>query len=133
MLTLISMIAALSAQDALPELNAPRRPAVECAEHVRDDSARRSCLRGLLDDSEESLDEALREARNEAEEIDMDFPGFANARAGLDAAHTAWITYRDAECERRAALLLMGEDGDELALDCQIALTRARAAELREN
>ena len=91
MLTLISMIAALSAQDALPELNVPRRPAVECAEHVRDDSARRSCLRDLLESSEDALDDALNAARNEAAEIDMDFPGFANATATLDAAHAAWM------------------------------------------
>lgn len=133
MLILIAVLSAATAQEALPDLHAPRRPAVECAEHVRDDNARRDCLEDLLDNAEDGLASALADARAEAAEIDADFPGFANATDRLNAAHAAWFAYRDAECARRASLLLMGEEGEELALDCRIALTRARAEELREN
>ncbi|MEE2566146.1 lysozyme inhibitor LprI family protein [Hyphobacterium marinum] len=133
MLILAAALSVASAQEALPDLHAPRRPAVECAEHVRDDDARRDCLEDLLDNAEGGLAAAIAAAHDEAAEIDADFPGFANATDRLNAAHAAWFAYRDAECARRASLLLMGEDGEELALDCRIALTRARAAELLDN
>lgn len=133
MLIVLSALTLATAQEALPELNAPRRPAIECAEHVRDDRARRNCLEDLLDNAEGGLASALAETRTEAAEIDADFPGFAQATDALNAAHAAWFAYRDAECARRASLLLMGDNGEELALDCRIALTRARTAELRNN
>ena len=133
MLSSIVFLALLAAQDAPQTLQRDFRPSVECAEHLRDDDARADCLRDLLDDGEDALDAALDAARQEADEIDADFPGFANARSALDTAHAAWISYRDAECARRASLLLMGDGGNDLERDCQIALTRARTAELLEN
>jgi len=133
MLSSLAFLTLLAAQDTPPTLQRDFRPSVECAEHLRDNDARADCLRDLLDDSEDALDDALEGARREADEIDADFPGFANARSALDAAHSAWINYRDAECARRSSLLLMGDGGDDLERDCQITLTRARTAELLEN
>lgn len=106
------------------------RPMIECSEHMNDDRALRSCLSGLLEAAEDDLDTALAAARQEASEIDLDMPGVADAASRLSAAHSAWITYRDAECERRASLLLIGDDSDAMAMDCRITLTRARTTEL---
>ncbi|MEE2526451.1 lysozyme inhibitor LprI family protein [Hyphobacterium sp. HN65] len=106
------------------------RPMIECSEHMNDDRALLSCLSGLLEAAEDDLDTALAAARQEASEIDLDMPGVADAASRLGAAHSAWIAYRDAECERRASLLLIGDDAEAVATDCRIALTRARATEL---
>jgi uncharacterized protein YecT (DUF1311 family) len=108
------------------------RPMIECSEHMMEDRALRSCLEDLLDTAEDALDDAEAAARAEAAEIDLDMPGVANATTQLAQAQTAWIAYRDAECARRAGLLLIGEDADTVSLDCRIALTRARTQELNE-
>lgn len=92
----------------------------------------RGCLDDLLDAAEEGLEAALETARTEAREIDFDMSGLADASGRLEAAHTAWIAYRDAECARRASLLLIGDDGEAVATDCRIAQTRARTRELIE-
>ncbi|WP_420433758.1 lysozyme inhibitor LprI family protein [Hyphobacterium sp.] len=111
---------------------AEMRPMIECSEHMMDDRALRTCLEDLLDAAEDALDDAEAAARAEAAEIDLDMAGIADAGGQLDRAQTAWIVYRDAECERRAGLLLIGEDGEAVSLDCRIALTRARSRELAE-
>ncbi|WP_323762415.1 lysozyme inhibitor LprI family protein [Maricaulis sp.] len=109
------------------------RPAVECAEHLTNWSARRNCLRGLLGSAEEALDEAADAAREDADEIDADSAGRFGARVAFDAAQSAWLAYRDAECARRAAAMFLSADSrEEITLDCQISLTRARAHELAE-
>jgi uncharacterized protein YecT (DUF1311 family) len=116
----------------MPEFTPPR-PAVECSEHLTDWPARRSCLRGLLDEAETALDAAVDAARAEAEESDLDTAGHFHAVARLEAAQSAWLAYRDAECDRRTALMFIGEDSrEEIGLDCRISLTRARTTELRE-
>ena len=107
------------------------RPMIECSEHMNNDRALRSCLSDLLETAEDGLESALEDSRREASEIDLDMPGVADAAERLEAAHTAWIAYRDAECERRASLLLIGDDAESVATDCRIALTRARTTELR--
>ncbi|WP_421790700.1 lysozyme inhibitor LprI family protein [Hyphobacterium sp.] len=130
-MSLLMFVAGLALQEAaLPA--APTRPMIECSEHLHDDRAIRRCLDDLLNAAEDGLDAALDNARTEAREIDLDMPGLANATGHLDSAHTAWIAYRDAECARRASLMLIGEDGEAIATDCQIALTRARTRELIE-
>lgn len=111
---------------------AEMRPMIECSEHMMEDRALRTCLEDLLEDAEDMLDEAEAAARAEASEIDLDMAGLADAGDRLDRAQTAWIAYRDAECERRAALLLIGDDAEAVALDCRVALTRARSRELAE-
>ncbi|RKR04112.1 lysozyme inhibitor LprI family protein [Maricaulis maris] len=123
-------VAALAGQDlAFP---APR-PAVECSEHLTDWRARRNCLRDLLGTAEDGLETATDAAREEADEIDADSAGRFGARRALDAAQTAWTVYRDAECTRRAAAMFLSEESrEEITLDCQIDLTRARARELAE-
>lgn len=108
------------------------RPMIECSEHMMEDRALRTCLEDLLDAAEDTLDTAESEAQAEAAEIDLDMPGVADASGQLARAQSAWIAYRDAECARRAGLLLIGEDGEMVSLDCRIALTRARARELNE-
>lgn len=107
------------------------RPMIECSEHMNNDRALRSCLSDLLETAEDDLDSALDAARQEASEIDLDMPGVADASSRLETAHTAWIAYRDAECERRASLLLIGDDAEAVATDCRISLTRTRTTELR--
>lgn len=126
------LLAVLGQDAPVPEIVRPARPMIECSEHINDDRALRRCLEDLLSSAEAQLDGALDAARNEAAEIDLDMPGLAEATAHLDAAHSAWITYRDAECQRRASLLMIGDDSEMMALDCRIALTRARTTELRE-
>lgn len=128
-----AVLASLIMQDApVPEIARPARPMIECSEHLNDDRALRGCLEGLLSSAEDQLDGALEAARNEAAEIDLDMPGLADADAHLDAAHSAWTAYRNAECQRRASLLMIGDDGEAVALDCRITLTHARTTELRE-
>lgn len=111
----------------------PPRPAVECAEFLTDWRARRSCLRDLLSDAEDALSDAADGAREEARLIDEDTAGQFRAEAQFDAAQSAWIAYRDAECDRRVALMFISEQSrEEIGLDCRISLTRDRARELRE-
>lgn len=112
----------------------PARPAVECATHLTDWRARRSCLQSLLEAAETELGEAAEYARGEAEQVDFDSGGHFDAASAFTTAQEAWLTYRDAECTRRAALMIVSaESREEIELDCRIALSRARAAELREN
>jgi len=127
------LLLAIFSQDAgVPDFSAPVRPMIECSEHLNQDRAMRRCLDDLLDTADDQLDDALDAARNEAAEIDLDLPGLANATANLDRAHSAWTVYRDAECQRRASLLMIGDDGEAIALDCRISVTRARTTELIE-
>ncbi len=128
-----AVLASLLMQDAPgPDITRPVRPMIECSGHLNDDRALINCLGDLLDSAGDRLDAALDDARTEAAEIDLDMPGLADAMTRLEAAHSAWIAYRNAECQRRAALLMIGDDGEAVALDCRIALTRARTTELIE-
>jgi uncharacterized protein YecT (DUF1311 family) len=125
-------LASLTLGAQMPEF-APPRPAVECAEHLTDWRARRGCLVGLLERAEDELAAAVDAAREEASGSDLDSGGLFHAEAALDAAQAAWTAYRDAECERRGALMFISaESREEIGLDCRISLTRARATELRE-
>tara|TARA_R110000868_G_scaffold411318_1_gene703092 strand:- start:14567 stop:14965 length:399 start_codon:yes stop_codon:yes gene_type:complete len=131
---LIFALAVLMADD-LPQLGAVnQRPAFECAEHVTDDRARRSCLDSLLREAETGLAGAHEQASEDAREFDLDSGGMFGAEAALDHAQEIWIQYRDAECARRGALMFVNEASRaEIVLDCRIALDRARAQELLEN
>lgn len=129
---MISLIAfgwaAVAAQ--MPEFTQPR-PAVECSEHLTDWPARRRCLRGLLEDADAALAHAADAALEEARNSDFDSGGHFSAEAHFETAQTAWQAYRDAECDRRTALMFIGEDSrEEIGLDCRITLTRARTREL---
>lgn len=111
----------------------PSRPAVECAEHLTDLRARRACLESLLEASDDALEAAVAAARTEAAVSDLDSGGLFRAEANLEAAQSAWLVYRDAECSRRGALMFISDEArEEIGLDCRIALNRARTAELRE-
>lgn len=132
MLTLMLALVSVQEADLPPPLERDYRPSVQCAEHLTDSGARRRCLEDLLDAAEDQLDLALTAAREEAREIALDMPGAGDTEAALEAAHTAWIAYRDAECTRRASLLLLGDHGGDERLDCLVTLTRARAAELTD-
>lgn len=110
------------------------RPALECAEHVTDARARQNCLRDLLRTSESELTSAREWAASEAADVDLMHPGAGRAQSALEAAQTAWVAYRDAECARQASLMLIDEGTqDEIRMDCQIALNRDRIAELRNH
>lgn len=123
-------LAAMAVQDLT--LPTPR-PAVECAAHLTNWNARRNCLRELLETAGDRLDTAAEAARTEANAVDADSGGRFGAREAFDAAQSAWMTYRDAECTRRSAAMFLSEASrEEITLDCQISLTRARADELAE-
>ncbi|WP_295695344.1 lysozyme inhibitor LprI family protein [uncultured Maricaulis sp.] len=123
-------LAALAVQD----LTFPTpRPAVECAAHLTNWNARRNCLRDLLETAEDRLDTTAEAASEEADAVDADSGGRFGARAAFDTAQSAWTAYRDAECTRRSAAMFLSEASrEEITLDCQISLTRARADELAE-
>ena len=111
---MLVFVMALLVQGDVPNLGAPNpRPAFECAEHVTDARARRSCLNALASAAAGDL---------------------LNAEASLDEAQLRWLQYRDAECSRRGSLMFISEQSrEEIVLDCQISLDRARAAELLEH
>ena len=109
------------------------RPAVECAAHLTNPRARHNCLGDLLQEAEAAMAAAAAGAAEEAELADLDTGGMFGASAALEAAQGAWTTYRDAECARRGALMILSEESRrDVVLDCQIALTRARTTELSE-
>ncbi len=109
------------------------RPAVECAQHLTNARARHNCLEDLLGQAETQMDAAAAGASEEAELADLDSGGMFGAAAALEAAQAAWMAYRDAECARRGALMILSEDSRrDVLLDCQISLTRARTTELEE-
>lgn len=129
---LIELAAGYLLVAAQPQFEQPR-PAVECAEFLTDWPARRSCLRGLLSDAEDALSDAEGGARDEARMIDVDTGGQFHAADRLETAQAAWLAYRDAECDRRVALMFISEQSrEEIGLDCRISLTRDRTRELRE-
>tara|TARA_R110002095_G_scaffold183845_1_gene161060 strand:- start:46 stop:444 length:399 start_codon:yes stop_codon:yes gene_type:complete len=132
---MLVFVMALLVQGDVPALGAPNpRPAFECAEHVTDARARRSCLDALLRTAETQLQSAHMQARDDAEEADLDTGGRLEAEASLDRAQAVWVQYRDAECNRRGALMFVSaESREEIVLDCRISLNRARAAELLEH
>jgi len=118
----------LGQADARPVVT---RPAVECAEHLMNDRARRNCLEDLLESANEQLEASHASAREEAGEFDLDTGSMFQAASNLDTAQAAWISYRDAECARRGSLMFVSEASrEEIIIDCQIALTRARTTEL---
>ena len=133
MSALITLIALLGAQPAMDgEMDFPEvRPAVECARHLHDDRARRACLRDLESQADEALSAIAEAAAAEAGEIDRDTGGRFGAAGRFTAAQSAWTAYRDAECSRRSGLLILPEaQQEELAADCRISMSRARADEL---
>lgn len=132
---MIELLFALATVSATQDLAlAPRRPLVECSEHLTNARARHGCLRDLLRDAERELDAALENTRRDAEDADLDSGGMFRAAERFDTAQTHWQTYRDAECARRGALMFVSEDSrTDITLDCQVAMTRARASELESN
>ncbi|SDL77745.1 lysozyme inhibitor LprI family protein [Maricaulis salignorans] len=132
---MLIFVMALLVQGDVPVLGAPNaRPAFECAEHVTDARARRSCLSALASAAADDLRAAHEAARQEARESDLDSGNLFNAEASLDQAQASWTRYRDAECVRRGSLMFISDSSrEEMILDCQISLDRARAAELLEH
>ena len=132
---MIEFLFALAAASATQDLAlAPRRPLVECSQHLTNDRARHNCLRDLLRTAERALDTTLDATRHEAEESDLDSGGMFRAEEMLETAHQHWQTYRDSECGRRGALMFVSEASrTDITLDCQVAMTRARRLELENN
>jgi uncharacterized protein YecT (DUF1311 family) len=132
MLSIIAGFMALGmAQDLEPQSS---RPVLECASSLTNPSDRASCLSRLFDASVDALNAAQAAARIEAAESDMDSGGRFHAADSLDAAQSAWSSYRDAECLRRGALMFVSQASrDEIVMDCRISLTRTRTAELANN
>ena len=132
MLSIVVGFLALGAAQGLEPQSA--RPVLECASSLTNPRDRRSCLNQLFGASEASLDAAHAAARTEASESDLDSGGRFHAATNLDNAQNAWAVYRDAECERRGALMFVSQESrDEIILDCRISLTRARTNELESN
>lgn len=132
---MLVFVMALLVQGDAPALAPPNpRPAFECAEHVTDARARRACLNTLLREAETTLQAAHEQARDDAHESDLDSGSMFDAEASLDQAQSVWTQYRDAECVRRGSLMFVSDESrEEIVLDCQIGLDRARAAELLEH
>tara|TARA_R110002073_G_scaffold313110_1_gene484856 strand:+ start:2188 stop:2586 length:399 start_codon:yes stop_codon:yes gene_type:complete len=132
---MLVFVMALLVQGDVPALGPPnQRPAFECAEHVTDARARRSCLNALARNAETDLQAAHEQARYEAVEADLDSGSLFRAEASLDEAQDSWTRYRDTECVRRGSLMFVSESSrEEIVLDCQIGLNRARASELLEH
>ena len=132
---MLVFVMALLIQGDVPPLGEPNpRPAFECAEHVTDARARRSCLNTLLREAETDLLAAHTQARADARESDLDSGNMFDAEASLDQAQLIWTQYRDAECTRRGSLMFVSaESREEIVLDCQIGLDRARASELLDH
>lgn len=131
MLSIALSAALVSAVQDLPPVS--DRPMLECSEHLTDARGLRNCLNDRLNDAEDAMREASRAAREEARDADAETGGMFSAEAHLETAQIAWETYRDAECDRRASLMILGRDQREAtALDCRVRLTRARTTELAE-
>ncbi len=132
---MLVFVMTLLVQGDVPELGPPNpRPAFECAEYVTDARARRACLETLLREAETDLQAAQEQARDDARDSDLDSGSLFQAEASLDRAQSVWLQYRDAECVRRGSLMFVSESSrEEIVLDCQISLDRARAAELLEH
>ncbi len=103
--------------------------ALECGVQVSSQVEIASCVTAQMDVANDALEEALGFARDAAAELD-DVTGRAEAVPALDAAQTAWSTYRDAQCSYSAALFGGGSGAGIAEGACHIAVTRARIADL---
>lgn len=137
---MLAVVFGLVAFGLVQETEIPRigmadaRPTRECAVHLTAPRARRDCMNDLYTDAANALEAANHAAADEARDIDLTSGGLFGAERALDDARSAWAIYRDAECARRASLMMITDESrDEIVQDCRIVLTRARAAELRDN
>jgi uncharacterized protein YecT (DUF1311 family) len=130
-----SVLAIVFALSVAQPASAPvMEPSVQCATHLTNARARQSCLDDLLETELADLELAFSAAQSEADEIDLDTGGRMGVRDSFERAQSAWVSYRDLECQRRSSLMILDEAGQsEIVTACQIRLTRVRAAELREN
>ena len=103
--------------------------AMECGVQVSSQVDVASCVSAQVDIVNLALDEALGFARDAATELDV-VTERAVAQPALEAAQTAWLTYRDAQCGYAAALFGGGSGAGIAEGACHVVLTRARIAEL---
>ncbi|MBO9433996.1 DUF1311 domain-containing protein [Ruegeria sp. R13_0] len=103
-------------------------PALECA-----DAASQVEIGACVSDMEQRVDLALKAAygfaSDAAQELD-EVTGRAAAKPALEAAQTAWTTYRDAQCEAVGALFGGGSGTGIGISSCRVELGRARVEEL---
>lgn len=98
-------------------------PALECNRASQVETA--NCLATVESDVAQSVADALEIARARMAELDTAM-GRAEALPALEAAHSAWTLWRDAECEAVGATW-GGGSGTGIAITaCRITLGRAR-------
>jgi uncharacterized protein YecT (DUF1311 family) len=103
-------------------------PIMECGVMTEGAADLHECLSGQLEVTDGAMDEALKLARGDAQELDRASGGDA-AVLGVEASQQAWEAYRDTEC-RTHAIFAGGEAPESYQLACAIELTRARTAAL---
>jgi uncharacterized protein YecT (DUF1311 family) len=111
----------------------PRRDASAMAQCTRDDTTRanpRSCLQVLIEVSESDLTQAYAARLTESRQRDAASSNEA-ASERYRASNTAWLQYREAECQRRKDQTPAGVDPGDYQLACTIELTRRRLVDMR--
>ncbi len=104
-------------------------PSLECSVTAGSQVEIADCLVKVEKASEEALGIVLKMARDNATELDMVTERNV-ALPALDAAQSAWETYRNTTCDYEGALF-GGGSGTGIAIQsCLIELTRARTRQL---
>ncbi len=105
-------------------------PSLECSLDAGSQVETGECLAKVEQAANGALEIVLGFARDAATELDT-ITERAVALPALEAAQTAWETYRDAECDY-AGSLFGGGSGTGIAIrSCRIELTRTRTKALQ--
>ncbi len=121
---------AISAFVALTAGGAAADPAFECGVDLSSQVEIADCVAATEVRVEANVESMFGFAAASAKELD-DVTGRAVAVPALEAAQSAWVTFRDAQCEYVGATF-GGGSGTGIAIRaCRIELGRARVAELQ--
>jgi uncharacterized protein YecT (DUF1311 family) len=113
---------------ALP-VAAPADPSLECSIGSGSQVETADCLAGTEEKAAAAMQIMLDFARDSATELDT-VTGRSEALPALEAAQSAWETYRDAECALAGALF-GGGSGTGIAIrSCRIEFLRSRTEAL---
>ena len=88
----------------------------------------RTCLTAKLTEATEHLDYAYTQVQADLEEIDS--AGTPAAVKALDQSRTAFVEFRDTECERQSTAMMGGTGSGNVLLSCQIQLNDWRSKQL---
>ncbi len=101
----------------------------DCWQQAENNFDRAQCYVLAEAAADDALAAALLRARASAGTLDQTL-GRASALPALEAAQSAWLAYREAECSYVGATFGGGSGTAAGVLGCLIELTRARSAEL---